>query len=107
MAVEDGVALARSLSHMQSSDQLHDALAIFETVRSIRAGQMQEASLLNGRLWHFADGHLQEARDAAMRPEVQDLPFSHSPNQWSDPTTQMWCYGYDTEHEIDLAWARR
>ncbi|RHZ58557.1 hypothetical protein CDV55_105320 [Aspergillus turcosus] len=107
MAVEDGVALARSLSHMQSPEQLSEALAIFEKVRVVRAGQMQEASLLNGQLWHFADGPLQEARDAAMAREVEGLPFSHSPNQWSDPATQMWCYGYETEREIDRAWTER
>ncbi|KAH1302164.1 hypothetical protein KXX11_003196 [Aspergillus fumigatus] len=104
MAVEDGVALARSLSHMQSPEQLSKALAIFEKVRIVRASQMQEASLLNGQLWHFADGPLQEARDAAMAREVKGLPFSHSPNQWSDPATQMWCYGYEAEREIDRAW---
>ncbi|GIK05790.1 hypothetical protein Aspvir_009903 [Aspergillus viridinutans] len=104
MAVEDGVALARSLSHMRSPEQLSEALAIFEKVRVVRASQMQEASLLNGQLWHFADGPLQEARDAAMAREVEGLPFSHSPNQWGDPATQMWCYGYETERDIDWAW---
>ncbi|OOO13389.1 monooxygenase FAD-binding protein [Aspergillus oryzae] len=107
MAVEDGVALARSSSYMQSQEQLTEALTIFEKVRILRAGQMQEASLLNGQLWHFADGPLQEARDAAMAPEVEGLSFSHSPNQWSDPATQMWCYGYEAEREIDQAWAER
>ncbi|OJJ84576.1 putative salicylate hydroxylase [Aspergillus glaucus CBS 516.65] len=106
MAVEDGVALARSLSHMDSIEQLQEALDIFEMVRIERAGQMQEASLLNGQLWHFADGPLQEARDAAMAPEVEGIPFSHSPNQWSDPATQMWCYGYDADKEIDAAWTK-
>lgn len=104
MAVEDGVALQRALSKMESSDQLHASLELFQHVRKHRAIQMQEASLLNGYLWHFADGPLQEARDAAMAPEVTGIPFSHSPNQWSDPATQMWCYGYDTEGEIDRAW---
>ncbi|KAL2817024.1 hypothetical protein BDW59DRAFT_182366 [Aspergillus cavernicola] len=106
MAVEDGVALARSLSHMDSIEQLQEAVDIFQQVRIERAGQMQEASLLNGKLWHFADGPLQEARDAAMAPEVEGIPFNHSPNQWSDPATQMWCYGYDAEKEIDAAWGK-
>ena len=104
MAVEDGVALARSLSKISSSAEIPRALAVFEKVRIERAGMMQEASLLNGKLWHFPDGPLQQARDAAMRPETLGIPFSHSPNQWSDPATQMWCYGYDTEKEIDKAW---
>ena len=104
MAVEDGIALSRSLSHMTSKDQLQKALSIFQEVRKKRAGHMQEASLLNGKLWHFPDGSLQQARDEAMAPEVQGIPFSHSPNQWSDPATQMWCYGYDAEEAIDIAW---
>ncbi|KAJ5812304.1 hypothetical protein N7474_008605 [Penicillium riverlandense] len=105
MAVEDGVALARSLSKVSSIAEIPKALAVFEQVRIERSGMMQEASLLNGKLWHFPDGPLQQARDEAMRPETLGIPFSHSPNQWSDPATQMWCYGYDTETEIDKAWA--
>ena len=62
---------------------------------------MQEASLLQGTLWHFADGPAQVARDAAMRPEVEGRPFSHSPNQWSDPATQMWCYAYVLFHILE------
>jgi salicylate hydroxylase len=48
---------------------------------------MQQASLINGMLWHFPDGPIQEARDAAMRPEVEGRQFDQSPNQWSDPAT--------------------
>jgi salicylate hydroxylase len=65
---------------------------------------MQEASLLNGKLWHFPDGHLQQARDKAMRPETVGETFAHSPNQWSDPATQMWAYGYDAEEEVERVW---
>ena len=65
MAVEDGAALARSLSKIEDATDIPKALSIFEKVRIERAGMMQEASLLNGKLWHFADGPLQEARDAA------------------------------------------
>jgi salicylate hydroxylase len=106
MAVEDGVGLARALSKMTSPNQLSDCLQIFERVRCLRSNQMQEASLLNGRLWHFPDGPVQQARDAAMEREVKGVPFVHSPNQWSDPATQMWCYGYNTEAEIDKAWEK-
>jgi salicylate hydroxylase len=95
IAVEDGVALAQALSKITSKAQIPHAISVFENVRVQRANQMQEASLLQGKLWHFADGPAQRARDAAMRPEVEGRPFSHSPNQWSDPATQMWCYAYD------------
>lgn len=104
MAVEDAAALAEALSKIDSKDQLQPALRLFESVRIKRTTQMQEASLLNGKLWHFADGPEQKARDAAMRPEVEGRHFIESPNQWSDPVTQCWCYGYDAEEAISDAW---
>jgi salicylate hydroxylase len=104
MAVEDAAALARALSKIGSPAQLEEALGVFAKVRIKRTGQMHQASLLNSQLWHLADGPWQEARDAAMEPEVRGVPFAHSPNQWSDPATQTWCYGYDSEKEIDKAW---
>lgn len=107
MAVEDGVALARALMYISSKADIAHGLSIFEEVRAERTRMMQDASLLNGQLWHFADGQLQQARDKAMRPETQGIPFSHSPNQWSDPATQMWAYGYDAEKAIDEAFRRR
>lgn len=100
MAVEDAAALAAALSTITSKRDLPIALEVFETVRVKRANQMQEASLINGKLWHFADGAEQEARDAAMRPEVEGLRFDESPNQWSDPVTQAWCYAYDAEEAM-------
>ncbi|KAL3483107.1 hypothetical protein BJX62DRAFT_231206 [Aspergillus germanicus] len=107
MAVEDGAALARALGHISSTTEIQHALSIFEEVRAERTRMMQDASLLNGQLWHFPDGPLQEARDEAMKPETLGIPFSHSPNQWSDPATQMWAYGYDTERAIDEGFRRR
>lgn len=106
MAVEDGAALAEILSLVTSSAQLHDALRVFEQVRILRTGQMQEASLVNGKLWHFADGPEQRARDAAMRAEVEEKPVKESPNQWTDPLTSTWAYGYDAEKEIAEVWRR-
>jgi salicylate hydroxylase len=103
MAVEDGAALAEALHHARSANDLPRVLGVFEEVRAKRSGQMQQASLINGKIWHFADGPEQEARDLAMRPEVLGLPFEESPNQWSDPETQKWAYGYDAVEAIALA----
>ncbi|OOQ86279.1 salicylate hydroxylase [Penicillium brasilianum] len=50
------------------------------------------------------NGPVQRARDRAMRPEVLGELVAHSPNQWTDPATQMWAYGYDAEGEIDQVW---
>ncbi|KAJ5110554.1 hypothetical protein N7532_001089 [Penicillium argentinense] len=93
IAVEDGVALANSIDKISCKDSIPLALSIFENVRIKRASRMQEASLLNSKLWHFPDGPTQQERDKAMEAEVEGRPFSHSPNQWSDPATQMWCFG--------------
>lgn len=104
MAVEDGAALAQVLDLIDSKDHLPLALEVFEKERRKRSGQMQEASLVNGKLWHFADGPQQVARDEAMRPEVEGKHFLVSANQWSDPVTQWWCYGYDAEDAVIKAW---
>lgn len=100
MAVEDGAALAKALSLIQSRAQIPKALEVFEQVRIIRTGQMQEASLVNGKLWHFADGPEQRARDDAMKRDVNGGEVMESPNQWSDPLTASWTYGYDAEFEV-------
>lgn len=105
MAVEDGAALAAILASLDDQCQLSKALAVFERVRNVRASQMQEASLVNGKLWHFPDGREQQARDRAAEPDVNGEHFLVSSNQWSDPATQIWCYGYDAEEAILEAWA--
>lgn len=104
MAVEDGAALAVALSKISSAKELKFALGIFETERVRRSSMMQEASMVNSMIWHFKDGPLQEARDEAMRPEVEGRHFLSSPNQWSDPVTQSWAYGYDAEEAMEVAW---
>lgn len=95
MAVEDAAALATALHNAKGQNDLPRVLRVFEEVRSIRTSQMQQASSVNGKLWHFADGPEQEARDAGMKAEVLGLHYEASANQWSDPTTQQWAYGYD------------
>lgn len=106
MAVEDGAALAVALSKIASSSskEIRFALQIFEGERLKRTSMMQEASLVNSMIWHFPDGPLQVARDEAMRPEVEGRAFMSSPNQWSDPVTQNWAYGYDAEKVMEETW---
>ncbi|KAF9735030.1 hypothetical protein PMIN06_000802 [Paraphaeosphaeria minitans] len=103
MAVEDGAALAEVLSLIDSRSELRSALEVFERHRLLRTGQMQEASLINGKLWHFADGPEQEARDTAMKSAMVG-GVDESPNQFCDPVTAQWTYGYDAEVEIREAW---
>jgi salicylate hydroxylase len=107
MAVEDGAALAEILSLVTFPSQLPQALKVFEKVRILRSSQMQEASLVNGKLWHFMDGQEQRTRDEGMRVEVEGREVRESPNQWSDPVTAAWVYGYDAEMEMKRAWEDR
>lgn len=104
MAVEDGAALAVVLSEIETLDDLPSALKSFEKERIRRSTDMQNASMVNGIIWHFPDGREQEARDASMTAEVSGKPFTSSANQWSDPVTQQWAYGYDAESEMQETW---
>tara|TARA_R110002003_G_scaffold31_8_gene1908 strand:- start:1466 stop:1906 length:441 start_codon:yes stop_codon:yes gene_type:complete len=106
MAVEDGAALAVVLNQINSLDELSLALHAFERERIKRSSDMQNASRVNGLIWHFPDGPEQRARDAAMAAEVAGEPFASSSNQWSDPVTQWWAYGYDAEKRMEEAWVR-
>lgn len=107
MAVEDGAALAEILSLIESPTELRPALEVFQRQRILRTAQMQEASLVNGKLWHFADGPEQEARDAAMRPGLLGYDLEENPVQWGDPVTAHWTYNYDAEAEIRKAWVEQ
>jgi salicylate hydroxylase len=46
----------------------------------------------------------QEARDRGMKAEVEGKHFLESTNQWSDPVTQLWAYGYDAEGVVRELW---
>lgn len=106
MAVEDSAALAVALNRISSIDEMPFALHAFENQRIKRSSDMQNASAVNGLIWHFPDGPEQRARDAHMAAEVAGEPFTSSANQWSDPVTQWWAYGYDAEKEMEETWAR-
>ncbi|KIV92258.1 hypothetical protein PV10_06715 [Exophiala mesophila] len=101
MAVEDAATLAACLKAYPRKETLRPALDIYEKLRIPRTRAIQEASVLHGYTLHYPDGPLQEARDAAMKPEVEGEHFIESPNQWSDPATQLFCYDYDPISEVD------
>lgn len=103
MAVEDGAALAVALNDVVDQDDVPSALRSFEAERMERSTAMQEASRANGIIWHYPDGPEQIARDAGMRAEVEGRPFTWSSNQWSDPVTNWWTYGYDAEERMARA----
>lgn len=105
-AVEDACALAQALRLMEERCRLGHALEVYQRVRHARASAMHEASMRHAYTAHLPDGPEQRARDAAMMDEVAGRHFIRSPNQKSDPTTQMWAYGYDAAEDIRRAWGR-
>lgn len=107
MAVEDACALAQSLRLMGSPSDLGRALDVYESVRKNRTGAMHQASYRHAYTVHLPDGPEQRARDMDMADEVAGRHFIRSPNQWSDPTTQIWAYGYDAADAIQNGWRRQ
>lgn len=103
-AVEDAAVLGKCLERVRSSSQLPISVLVYEKLRKERASQVQEASRINGIIWHFDDGPEQEARDRGSEAEVKGDHFITSTNQWSDPTTQLWLYAYDAEKEVRQNW---
>ena len=100
MAVEDAATLAECLKNFPRKSTLRSAVDLYESLRIPRTKAVYEASVSHGYTLHYPDGPIQQARDAAMRPEVEGKHYIASPNQWSDPTTQRFCYEYDPIEEV-------
>lgn len=97
-AIEDGAFLARCIEQVvQRRMDLSSAISIYEKGRMPKAYFKQQVSFLNGAIWHLPDGPAQQARDEAMRPELERKPFIRSPNLYGDPAMVLEVYGYDAE----------
>ena len=99
MAVEDAAVLAECLTAYPGKEALKSAIDMYEGLRIPRARKAQESSVLHGYTLHYPDGPLQQARDTAMRPDIDGEHYIDSPNQWSDPATQLYFYMYDVVAE--------
>lgn len=107
MAVEDAAALATTLEHVHSIEQLPPALDIWVKARLPRVKAMHEASFANGLVLHLPDGPVQTARDDAMHVEIENSEYRESANQWSDPVFSEWAYRHDPVAEIERLWAEQ
>jgi salicylate hydroxylase len=106
MAVEDAAAMAATLKHVHSIEELSSAISIWTNTRMPRVERVHEASFANGLILHLSDGPVQRARDEAMNAEVEGKPFTETPNQWADPVLTEWAYRHDPVAEIEGLWAR-
>ncbi|EXJ56370.1 uncharacterized protein A1O5_12637 [Cladophialophora psammophila CBS 110553] len=105
MAVEDAAALAATLKHVKSKEDLPAAMSKWEESRKPRVKKVHAASYGHGLILHLPDGPVQRARDEAMKAELEGAEVKESPNQWSDPVLTEWAYGHDPEAEIDQLWS--
>lgn len=106
-AMEDGAFLARCIAKVvEGKIRIDEAIKIYETERMPKASMKQQVSFLNGAIWHLPDGPQQQARDAAMAPELEGKYYVRSSNLYGDPQTVLDVYGYDCEGHAETALAK-
>ena len=100
-SIEDGAFLGRCIGQVvQNRITLAQAIEIYERNRMLKAHFKQQVSFLNGAIWHLPDGPAQQARDDAMKLELEGKP---SPNLYRDPTTFLSVYAYDADDHANSA----
>ncbi|KIH93559.1 salicylate hydroxylase [Sporothrix brasiliensis 5110] len=105
-AMEDGAFLGTCIAAVVAGRlPLDAAVGLYERERMPKAFAKQQVSFLNGAIWHLPDGPAQQARDAAMAPELQGQYFVKSSNLYGDPKTVLDVYGYDADKHAATALA--
>lgn len=106
-SMEDGAFLAKCIAPVVNGKlSIREAISLYEKERMPKAYFKQQVSFLNGAIWHLPDGPQQQARDAAMAPELEGKYFIRSSNLYGDPQTVLDVYGYDVEAHADSAVAQ-
>ena len=103
-SMEDGAFLGRCIAKViEGKIRLNEAVRIYEEERMPKAFAKQQVSFLNGAIWHLPDGPEQEARDKAMKSELEGRYHVRSSNLYGDPRTVLEIYGYDVEGHAESA----
>ena len=106
-SMEDGAFLAKTVGEVVKGNMsMAEAVELYEKERMPKADFKQQVSFINGAIWQLPDGPEQQARDAAMLPELNRQPFMRSPNLYGDPATVLEVYGYDAEAHAESAFVR-
>lgn len=106
-SMEDGAFLAKCIGSVAEGKlSMREAIGLYEQERMPKAYAKQQVSFINGEIWQVPDGPKQQARDAAMAPELEEKYVIRSPNLYGDPQTVLEVYGYDVEAHADAALAR-
>lgn len=72
MGLEDAAALGSLLGHVETHDQIPQAIAMYERLRINRAAQMLEETRKHAKRWHTDDPEIQEQRNKDLRRSFQD-----------------------------------
>lgn len=103
-AMEDGAFLGRCIEEViQNCLTISQAICIYEKERMPKALFKQQVSFINGAIWHLPGGPAQQARDEAMKAELEGRTFLRSSNLYGDPRLLESVYGYDAEGHADEA----
>ncbi|KAL1863066.1 hypothetical protein VTK73DRAFT_6491 [Phialemonium thermophilum] len=102
-ALEDGAVLGLLLGHMQSKDQLPQALRMYEQLRKARGDAIVRETFKQRRDFHMPDGPEQEARDRLFLSQLGKELKGPFPSRWTCPEVQPWLYGYDARREVEEA----
>lgn len=106
-SMEDGAFLAKTVGEVVKGNMsMAEAVELYEKERMPKADFKQQVSFINGAIWQLPDGPEQQARDAAMLPELHGQPLMRSPNLYGDPATVLEVYGYDADAHAESAIVR-
>ncbi|KAI1340738.1 hypothetical protein F5Y15DRAFT_377793 [Xylariaceae sp. FL0016] len=99
-AIEDGSVLGLLLGHIQTREQLPQALKIYEELRKARGEAIVKEAFKQRQAFHMRNGPQQEARDAIFLSQLGKELQGPFPSRWSCPEVQPWLYGYDAYLEV-------
>ena len=103
-SMEDGAFLAQCIAKVvEGKIRLDEAVHVYEKERMPKAYAKQQVSFINGAIWHLPDGPKQQARDNAMKAELEGKHYLRSSNLYGDPQTVLEVYGYDAEGHAEAA----
>lgn len=102
-AVEDGCVLGELLGRLESKDQIHSLLVIYEKLRKSRTTQVVVNSTHLGlKTFHLPDGPERVVRDQLL---AINPPQKGCPNKFADPIFQKFLYAYNAFDEVEKAWS--
>ena len=102
MAIEDGAVLGNCLGRVHAKEEIGEALRIYEALRKPRTTWVVNASTANRDVFHMMDGPRQQERDKGMKR----AGYPGHPNQWADPDSQNYIFGYDADREVEINWPK-